>query len=166
MLTHTIGFIARGRELLMLNRKKAPMKGFWHGVGGKLRPGENPQQGIIRNIRAMTDIRAAEGDLRFAGIMLLDFAPDSRSGMYVFVLHLPPDAPYPQTPLQTDEGILHWLPQDWLSAPDNRGVSEHIRRLLPVFLGGAAPHEFHIAYDGNNLTELEAFPLYTDSAAK
>lgn len=166
MLTHTIGLIARGGELLMLNRMKAPFKGFWHGIGGELMPGEDPQQATFRKIREVMDTQANQEDLRFAGIVLVDLKPEIRIGAYVFVLHVPDSAPGPQTPQQTEEGVLHWLPQDWICAPDNHGVSEHIRRLLPVFLEGSAPHEYHVVYDGNNLTELEAFPLYTDSAAE
>lgn len=166
MLTHAIGFVARGGELLMLNRVKAPLKGFWHGIGAELKPGEDPLQAIFRKIREVTGMQVRQETLRFAGIVLLDFKPEIECGAYVFVLHVPADAKFPETPLQTEEGMLHWLPQDWLCAPDNHGVSEYVRRLLPVFLEGSAPHEYHVVYDGNNLAELEAFPLYTETAAK
>lgn len=165
MLGYTIGFIARGRELLMLNRKRAPMKGLWHGVGGKLLPGENPEQGMAREIREETGIEAEPEDLRFAGILLWEFGPVKREGMYVFVMRLPNRFKYP-TPAATDEGLLQWLPLDWLCNPDNHGVAEHIRRLLPVILHEEEPHEFRVTLAGNTLVELEALPLYTQTAAE
>ena len=36
MYKHTLCFIKRNEEILMLNREHDPVKGLWNGVGGKI----------------------------------------------------------------------------------------------------------------------------------
>lgn len=40
MYKHTLCFIKRNEEILMLNREYDPVKGLWNGVGGKIEKGE------------------------------------------------------------------------------------------------------------------------------
>ena len=53
----------RGRCLLQ-RRKKAPNKGLWSPVGGKIRihRGESPYEGALREVREETGFRVARGD--------------------------------------------------------------------------------------------------------
>lgn len=37
MYKHTLCFIKRNEEILMLNREYDPVKGLWNGVGGKIK---------------------------------------------------------------------------------------------------------------------------------
>ncbi len=41
MYKHTLCFIKRNEEILMLNRKYDPVKGLWNGVGGKIEKRRN-----------------------------------------------------------------------------------------------------------------------------
>ncbi|WP_237522584.1 NUDIX domain-containing protein, partial [Bacillus cereus] len=51
MYKHTLCFIKRNEEILMLNRKYDPVKGLWNGVGGKVEKGETPLENAIREIK-------------------------------------------------------------------------------------------------------------------
>ncbi len=50
MYKHTLCFIKRNEEILMLNREYDPVKGLWNGVGGKIEKGETPLENAIREI--------------------------------------------------------------------------------------------------------------------
>ncbi|KAA0773844.1 MULTISPECIES: NUDIX domain-containing protein [Bacillus cereus group] len=52
MYKHTLCFIKRNEEILMLNREYDPVKGLWNGVGGKIEKGETPLENAIQpNVR-------------------------------------------------------------------------------------------------------------------
>ncbi len=57
MYKHTLCFIKRNEEILMLNREYAPVKGLWNGVGGKIEKGETPLENTIREIKEETNIK-------------------------------------------------------------------------------------------------------------
>ncbi len=57
MYKHTLCFIKRNEEILMLNRKYDPVKGLWNGVGGKIEKGETPLENVIREIKEETNIK-------------------------------------------------------------------------------------------------------------
>ena len=162
MLTYTIGFIQRGNEILVLNRNFMPMEGCWHGVGGKLLPGEDPIEGMRREILEETGIRLDADQLRFSGIVTWQEGTGTQ-GMYAFIAEMDEEFRYP-TPIGTDEGILAWKTMDWLCSPDNQGVGEHVKRFLPIMLYDRQIHEFRCAFKANKLTSFEAMPLYEEAS--
>ncbi len=57
MYKHTLCFIKRNEEILMLNREYDPVKGLWNGIGGKIEKGETPLENAIREIKEETNIK-------------------------------------------------------------------------------------------------------------
>lgn len=163
MLAYTIGFIVRGDEVLMLNRTNQPMQGIWHGVGGKVEPGENPQNSMLREMLEETGLRFEEQDMRFAGIVTWEKSKGVIEGMYAFVAELDPNFHYP-TPLETEEGVLAWKSLNWLCEPDNIGVGEHVKRFLPMMLNSPEQlHEYRCTFKQHRLTAFEVLPLFEDA---
>ncbi len=166
ILGHTICFIRRGEELLLLNRRRRPAMGLWTGVGGKIEPGEAPLPGVLREIREETGIAVSAA--RFAGIVSWNLGR-GRGGMYAFVADLPADFHYP-APRMTEEGILAWHALDWLLHPDNGGIARHVQQALPALLAGGQreEHRFTFAPGAGStdwtILEYARVPLTADEA--
>jgi len=158
MLTYTIGFIQRGQEMLMLNRKSAPMQGVWHGVGGKLESGETPQESILREIFEETGIRLEPTQIRFTGTVTWNDDKNGIDGMYAFVAQVDEQFVY-ATPFEVEEGILAWKSLDWIYSPDNYGVGSHVRRFLPIMLFDTQCFEHRCTFDSGRMVNHELFPL-------
>lgn len=158
MLTYTIGFIQRGQEMLMLNRKSSPMQGVWHGVGGKIESGETPQDGILREILEETGIRLEPSQIRYTGTVTWKDGKDRIDGMYAYVGQVDEQFVYP-TPLEVEEGILAWKSLDWIYSPDNYGVSSHVRRFLPIMLFDSQCFEHRCTFEAGRMVNHELLPL-------
>ncbi|WP_259417698.1 NUDIX hydrolase [Bacillus toyonensis] len=132
MHKHTLCFIKRNEEILMLNREYDPVKGLWNGVGGKIEPGETPLASAIREIKEETDIDVKQNQIQFKGIVKWE---DSSypGGMYVYVVELQNEVTY-DTPKKVSEGILDWKSVSWILSDYNYGVGEMLPKLLPEVL--------------------------------
>ncbi|AXK18635.1 DNA mismatch repair protein MutT [Bacillus toyonensis] len=132
MHKHTLCFIKRNEEILMLNREYDPVKGLWNGVGGKIEPGETPLASAIREIKEETDIDVKQNQIQFKGIVKWeDFSYSG--GMYVYVVELQNEVTY-DTPKKVSEGILDWKSVSWILSDYNYGVGEMLPKLLPEVL--------------------------------
>lgn len=141
MLAYTVCFICQGDRVLMLNREEPPLMGQWNGVGGKLEPGESPEEGVRREVLEETGLTV---EPRYAGTVT--WTVDGRfSGMYAYVADLP-DGVELETPRAMPEGILDWKQLDWICAPLNLGVAQHIPLFLPAMLNGAPPREHRFTF--------------------
>jgi len=158
MLSYTIGFIYRGGEVLLLNRKFAPLQGVWHGVGGKLETGETPEVGMAREILEETGLRFAPEELKYSGEVTWPTGNGRMDGMYAFTAEVQETFQYP-TPIAVEEGILDWKPLAWICAPDNHGVREHVKRFLPMMLYEAQCYEYRCDFEDNQLKKFDAFPI-------
>ena len=155
MIKYNICFIRRGDEILLLNRKFAPWMGRWNGVGGKLEQGEEPREAMIREIAEETNMKPDQYLLHYKGMITWNDDDVSFGGMYLYVAEVPADFVYP-TPLETDEGVLHWQPIDWVLDGDNGGVVSNIPRFLETGLGDPLCYEHHCYYRGDELISLSA----------
>lgn len=87
MYKHTLCFIKRNEEILMLNREYDPVKGLWNGVGGKIEKGETPLENAIREIKEETNIKVTYDQIQFKGIIKWEDSSYS-GGMYVYLVEL------------------------------------------------------------------------------
>ncbi len=109
----TLCYVKRGGKTLMMHRVKRPTDihfGKWNGLGGKLLPGETPEECVIREVREESGLRLRspelKGFLTFPGF-------DGEDDWYVFVFvarqfsgRLGP----------CNEGNLSWIPDRKLTA--------------------------------------------------
>ncbi len=153
MIKYNICFIRRGDELLLLNRNFAPWLGRWNGVGGKLEANETPRDAMIREIREETGIEGY--GLEYKGMITWNDDDASFGGMYLYVAEVEGSFDY-ATPLETDEGILHWRPIDWIMDANNGGVVSNIRRFLEAALQEPHCYEHHCYYRGDELVSFQS----------
>ncbi|HET7580596.1 MAG TPA: 8-oxo-dGTP diphosphatase [Bacillales bacterium] len=149
MYKYTVCLIMKENQLLLLNRKKKPAMGMWHGVGGKIEENETPVEGVLRETFEETGIRLK--DVSYAGNAVLN-SKDGSEGMYIFVAHLPDDV-HVQTPLNTDEGILDWRTTDWILDKDNMGVIGNLKSYLPSILKAEYGLEHTFIYDAHTILD-------------
>lgn len=161
MLKYNLCFIHRGAELLMLNRAKPPLVGLWHGVGGKLEPGETPFESVLREVREETGITLNEA--RFAGVVTWESDPGEFGGMYVYIAELPEDnAEALMLPRETVEGTLAWKTVEWVTRPDNQGVPAHVRQFLGPMLASADCLDYRCKFQAGTLLSCDPIPLFFD----
>ena len=55
--------IRRGNEIFATQRGYGEFKDWWEFPGGKMEPGESPQQALVREIREELDATVEVGDL-------------------------------------------------------------------------------------------------------
>lgn len=139
----------------MLNRRNAPNRQRWNGLGGKLETGEAPLACVQREIleEAVIALRMAER-LHYAGIVTWNVGTDLLSptgGMYAFIADLPSDWPIWEGERETEEGLLCWKPIVWVCDANNFAVVSNIPRFLPHVLHRKTPQEYFCAYRGNEL---------------
>jgi len=173
MLAYTICFCRSGDRLLLLHRRRPPNAGLWNGVGGKLAPGERPEDCIRRAVLAETGIDlATAGILRFGGIVTWTVGADPTmpsSGMYAFVADLDPAYPIWDGDRDIPEGLLRWHPLAWATAPANTDLVSNLPRFVPQVLAGDPAVEYRCAYSGtlmsSRLIGVTRHPLMRGEAA-
>ncbi|ACJ82430.1 hypothetical protein II7_01664 [Bacillus cereus MSX-A12] len=141
MYKHTLCFIKRNEEILMLNRKYDPVKGLWNGVGGKIEKGETPLENVIREIKEETNIKVTHDQIQFKGIIKWEDSSYS-GGMYVYLVELLHEFIY-HTPKKVSEGILDWKEISWILSDYNYGVGE----MIPKFLVEVLHNEFILEHN-------------------
>lgn len=156
-LLWTLCFIRTKTHVLMLNRFKAPNMGLWNGVGGRIETGETPLQCVKREAMEET---GWEIQPRFGGIVTWQgvSGPDIE-GMYVYTADVNQDEAETEVAVRGDEGILAFLPIEWVKHHNNRGVVDNIHYFIHAMLSGATPMRWHCAYTGGWLTDVNPRPL-------
>jgi 8-oxo-dGTP diphosphatase len=150
MLAYTICFCRSGDRMLLLHRRRPPNAGLWNGVGGKIVPGERPEDCIRREFLEETGIDlATAGTLRFGGIVTWTVGADPTmpsSGMYAFVADL--DLAYPIWDGDRDiaEGLLRWHPLSWATDCVNTALVSNLPHFVPPMLAGEAVMEYRCTY--------------------
>jgi 8-oxo-dGTP diphosphatase len=106
----TLCYIHKEGHTLMIHRIKRPNDihaGKWNGLGGKLEPGESPEQCVIREVREEAGLTIS--DPRLHGLLVFaDFAGDD---WYVFVFTADE---FSGELIESNEGNLHWIRDDEL----------------------------------------------------
>ena len=140
MYKHTLCFIKRNEEILMLNREYDPVKGLWNGVGGKIEKGE-------------TNIDVEQNQIQFKGIIKWEDSSYS-GGMYVYLVELLNEFTY-HTPKKVSEGILDWKEVSWILSDYNYGVGEMIPKFLTEVLYNELILEHSCVLSNHKLVDYE-----------
>lgn len=109
----TLCYVKRGGKTLMMHRVKRSTDihyGKWNGLGGKLLPGETPEECVIREVREESGLRLRrpelKGFLTFPGF-------DGEDDWYVFVFVA---RQFTGRRGACNEGNLSWIPDSKLKA--------------------------------------------------
>ncbi len=108
MTNTTLCYIERGDAYLLLHRVKKEHdlnRDKWIGLGGKLEPGESPEDCLLREVREETGLTLTAW--RFRGVVTFCYEAEPAEQMFLFTATgwtgtLRPDC---------DEGALEWVPK-------------------------------------------------------
>lgn len=101
----TLLFIFRGEEVLLIRKKRGLGAGKINGPGGKIDPGETPEQCAVREVEEELGVTAR--DITDAGLLRFQFADGLGLLCHVFRA----DA-FTGTAVETDEAIPLWTKLD------------------------------------------------------
>ena len=143
----TLCYIEKDDHILMLqrNRKKNdPNEGKWIGVGGKVEPGESPDECMLREVYEETGLHLERFDCKGIITFVSDRWDDEYMVLYSadrFSGTVREDCP---------EGRLAWIPKDELM---QLPMWEGDRLFLDELLGGAEKIQMKLVYRGESLVE-------------
>jgi len=102
----TLCYVKAGGKTLMLHRikKKNDMHaGKWNGLGGKLLPGETPEECVVREVLEESGLQLEEPELR--GLLTFpQFSKGEDWYAFVFVAQR-----FTGELIESDEGVLAWI---------------------------------------------------------
>lgn len=148
MIETTLCYIEQDGKYLMLyrNKKKQDVNaGKWIGVGGKLEPGETPEQCLLREVREETGLELTE--YAFRGKIY--FLPDDWEAEIMYL--------YTATGFQgklseeCQEGELRWVP---FAEIPTLNLWEGDRYFLKDLMEGKRDIELELRYHGDALTSV------------
>jgi 8-oxo-dGTP diphosphatase len=122
----TLLFLQQGDEVLLIRKKRGLGAGKINGPGGRLEPGESPEQCIIREVQEELGITVHDPLAR--GILRFHFTDGLALYCTVFTA-----TAYHGTPTETDEAIPHWIKTDRIPYDE---MWEDDRHWLPGLLAG------------------------------
>lgn len=145
----TLCFVLFKDELLMINRVKPPFMGMWNAVGGHLIKGETIEECAVREIKEESGITVKTVKL----FSEFTWNYDDEIG-YALFSRLPDDFDATVFPKKTKEGIVDFVPVDWVLDKKNAGVIEDLRVFLNDLKAGEYK-DYHLIYDDNRLVKAE-----------
>lgn len=148
MLQTTLCYIEQAGRYLMLHRVKKENDvnhDKWIGIGGKLEPGETPEQCLLREAREETGLTLTRW--RCCGVVAFHSPPWPSEEM-----HLYHATGFTGDLIDCDEGVLEWVP---IEEMDRLGTWEGDRIFLRLLAQGAPFFRLTLRYDGDRLTEAE-----------
>src|SRR3989338_3124038 len=112
MILSTLCYLQHRNKTLMLHRIKKHRDihdGKWNGLGGKLIPGETPEECVIREVYEESGLTIKHPVLR--GLLTFpDFSNDVDWYVYVFTA-----SEFNGELQESEEGVLEWIDQDKLT---------------------------------------------------
>lgn len=144
----TLCYVRRGGKTLMMHRIKRPDDmhyGKWNGLGGKMHPGETPEECVVREVREESGLELAEPQLK--GFITFP-AFDDVEDWYVFVFTA---ADFTGTLAENGEGRLEWIEDGALPKLD---LWEGDQVFMP-WLDGDRIFSARICYDQGRLSGHE-----------
>ena len=137
--------------LLLLQRYKEPFSGFWTAPGGKLEPGEDPRQAIVREIREETGLTLVNPRLQ---LITSETGADPNYNWLVFIFR---GTEYSGTLKECNEGILRWIP--WQQLNDLQ-IPDVDRKLLTFILDHQQRYFVRLYYnDQHQVASMQQFSM-------
>ena len=112
----TLLFVIQDERILLINKKRGLGAGKINGPGGRIDPGETPEQCAVREVQE--ELCITPGGLEFSGILCFQFVDGYALRGYVYRA-----SSYEGTPTETDEAKPLWctiaeIPFDQMWADD------------------------------------------------
>lgn len=152
-------YIEHDGHVLMLQRRKAPFAGHWTAPGGKLIPGENPREAVVREVHEETGLLLTTPELR---LIASETGPEHYNWLLFFFYARPEPGSSPASFLSgardSREGLLDWLREG--SLPE-QAIPDVERQLLPYIQDEGGPVYFariHFASE-SDIAEMDVRPL-------
>jgi mutator protein MutT len=144
-------YIYKDGQVLLLRRLQPPFAGYWTAPGGKVRPGETPDEAVRREVREETGLTIAMPRLR---LVVLESGPRPLLNWLLYVYLA--DA-FSGEIRVSDEGPLAWTPVERL--PDV-GMPEVDRIISQHALSDREPLWIEVTLDTSERSvDLRAAPL-------
>ncbi len=125
----TVTIIRRGDKILLQRKSSGRFgEGKWNGPGGKLRPGETPEECAEREVQEETGLAVA--NMRHHGALNHYFGETHEP---TWTVHQFSTADYEGEPKESEEGELRWFPVDEIPFKEMWQDDEH---WLPLLLRG------------------------------
>lgn len=153
-------YIEHDGRMLMLRRRKEPFAGHWTAPGGKLLPGEDPRQAVLREVHEETQLLVEKPELK---LIASETGPEYYNWL-LFVFRARPELASASDDLlkgarETQEGRLDWLAVDGLA---EEAIPQVERELLPYVMAadGSPPRFARIRFaPDNSIAEMAVRPL-------
>ncbi len=98
----TLCHLVDGDETLLIHKKRGVGSGQWVGPGGKVEPGESPQECVVREVREEVGISVLDPEK--LGVFLY------RSDEWEALVHVFRATAYAGTPVESEEAEPAWFP--------------------------------------------------------
>jgi 8-oxo-dGTP diphosphatase len=136
-----------GRVLLQKKSSGRFGEGKWNGAGGKLRPGEDPTEGVTREVKEETGLTIE--DPRHHGVLDHYFGDKTTPAWSVHIFSAPK---FEGTLVESDEGELRWFSLEEIPYEE---MWEDDRHWLPLLLEGRDfDGDFYFDEDATELMEF------------
>jgi mutator protein MutT len=149
MTIHATVTIIRHNDRILLQKKTKGRfgEGKWNGPGGKLKPGETPEECAIREVREETCIKV--NSLRLHGALRHYFGDVEEPTWIVYQFST---TDYDGEPKESDEGFLKWFAEDEIPYDYMWQDDEH---WLPLLLeSNDFTGDFYFNEDGSELLDF------------
>ncbi len=151
MIHATLCFIVRDgspSHVLLGKKKRGFGIGKLNGIGGKLEPGESPEDGVIREVQEEVGLNIPKSALHAAGQITFRFPFMNAFNHFVHVFVA---TDWEGEPIETEEMLPHWFPVN--AIPFERMWQDDAYWLPIVLLGKSVIAEFEFGEDNETVVQ-------------
>ena len=139
----TLMFVVKGGRVLLILKKRGLGAGKVNGPGGRIDPGETPEQCAVRETQE--ELRVTPTGVRFAGELMFQFVGDNKLGGHSIHGYVYRADDCDGEPTETDEAVPMWTDVD--AVPYDR-MWQDDALWLPLLLRGE-PFVGRFVFDGD-----------------